>query len=62
MGMEDQARGLTVELCRERLQQLDERISASGPDTATAKLERWLECRAWFDKQLERLLRRQRSW
>jgi hypothetical protein len=51
-AIDDHSRGLTVEICRARLQQIDEELPGV---LNAAKIDRLLESRAWFERQLEKL-------
>jgi hypothetical protein len=62
--VQDHTRGLTVELCRTKIEELDHRLdecdgTAWGDD---AKIQRWLDSREFFLRNLERLQRKRGWW
>jgi hypothetical protein len=56
---EDHTRGLTVDICRAKIEELDMKIAdSSGEWGGAAQMERWLESREFFQRHMERLLRK----
>lgn len=58
--IEDHTRGLTVEICRDKIEEFDVKIAEYGDDwRGSAAMERALESREFFARHLERLLRKE---
>ena len=60
---QDHTRGLTVEICRAKIEELDEKLAACDGTTwgDDAKIQRWQESLAFFLRHLDRLARK-RGW
>jgi hypothetical protein len=59
---QDHCRGLTVAICQQKIQELDEKLACTGTAWGDdAKIRRWQESLEFFLRQLERF-QRKRGW